>query len=80
MVNAKEMGMAGLAIFDGDLGYGLTMYGYSGGHYSYSAELFYIPSKKISFALLVNTSRHFSNSNKVYSEFRLKLFKLIYDL
>ncbi|HBE78005.1 MAG TPA: hypothetical protein DDW65_09535 [Firmicutes bacterium] len=33
-----------------------------GGHYSYSAELFYFPTKKITLACLVNTSRHFSNT------------------
>jgi D-alanyl-D-alanine carboxypeptidase len=80
MVNASGMGMSGLAIFGDDLGDGVTVYGHSGGHYSYSAELFYLPSKKITFAALVNTSRHFSNSSKTYAEFRLELFKLIANL
>jgi carboxylesterase type B len=79
MVDAHKMGMSGLAIFGDDLN-GVPVYGHSGGHYSYSAELFYIPSKKITFAALVNTSRHFSNSSKTYAEFRLKLFKLIANL
>ncbi|HBE78003.1 MAG TPA: hypothetical protein DDW65_09525 [Firmicutes bacterium] len=80
MFNADEMGMAGLGIFEDDLGNGVSIYGYSGGHYSYSAELFYVPAKKITFACLVNTSRHFTNSSKTYTEFRLRLFRLIASL
>ena len=52
-----NLGTYGLGIFKVVLGNGQIMYGHGGGHQGYSAELWYVPEKKRTFAYLANGSK-----------------------
>jgi D-alanyl-D-alanine carboxypeptidase len=61
------IGSYGLGIFKVVLWNGQVMYGHSGGEYGYGAELWYIPARKTTFALLANGSKFWGRSREAFN-------------
>ncbi len=57
----------GLGILEVPLPNSQVMYGHSGGHLGYAAELWYVPSMKLTFAYVANGSKFFGRSGSAFS-------------
>lgn len=70
---------AGYGILRATLSNGEFAYGHSGGHFGYTAELWYVPTQKLSIAYLVNGSSQFGTHVKPIQELRASAFSLLAD-
>lgn len=71
--DTKTVGYDGLGILKFDLVNGETAYGYHGGHFGYTAELWYVPAKQLTIAYLTNGSSSFGTHIKPLNDFRLRV-------
>lgn len=71
--DAKTTGYDGLGILKFALLNGEAAYGYHGGHFGYSAELWYVPARQLTIAYLTNASSAFGTHVKPLNDFRLRV-------
>ncbi len=71
--DAKTTGFDGLGVLKFNMVNGEVAYGYHGGHFGYSAELWYIPARKLIIAYLTNSSSQFGIRVKALEDFKLRV-------
>lgn len=69
----------GLGILRITLSNGDFAYGYSGGHFGYTAELWYVPAKKLTIAFLTNGSSELGTHVEPIQDLKRSAFELLAD-
>ena len=70
----------GLGILESRLPNGNFVYCYSGGHFGYTAELWYVPSTKVTPAYLINGSSEIGTYVKPIHNLKSRAFTMLFDV